>query len=176
MSKAQIHPHALHIRISSFAITTRNLKARTKYTKCDSSACIRAPGNSHLPKLHYSMQGPAAEGEDDSACACMQGSHGPICKPFRADVSRFLDFTLRKVTCHFFGVCDLCEFSFDRRLERLGIFPGPISSPASFLVGTIVRFQSGSSFRLRQGLGRCVGRVKAGRLPMSLCYGFRDNW
>jgi hypothetical protein len=113
----------------SFAITTPNLKARTKYTKCDSGACIRAPDNSHLPKLHYSMQGPVAEDEDDSAYACMQGSHGPICKPFRADVSRFLDFTLRKVTRHFFRLFVL-DF-LDARLGRLGVLRAAVAQPAS---------------------------------------------
>jgi hypothetical protein len=46
-SRAQIRPHALHIRMSSFAITTPNLKARTKYTKCDSSACMHTRPRQH---------------------------------------------------------------------------------------------------------------------------------
>jgi hypothetical protein len=92
-------------------------------------------------KLHYSMQGLVAEDEDDSACACMQGSHGPICKLFRADVSRFLDFTLRKVTCHFFRLFVL-DF-LDARLERLGVLRAAVAQPASSFVAP---FRLGRSY------------------------------
>jgi hypothetical protein len=179
-SRAQTHPRALHIRMSSFAITTPNLKARTKYTKCDSSACIRAPGNTHLPKLHYSMQGPTCSRRrrrlGGIQYACMQGSHGPVCKPFRADVPRFLDFTLRKVTGHFFRLLVL-DF-LDARLGRLGGFAG-CGRPAGLFVycaisiGTIVRFRS---IYLQRGLVDVLaGPEHFGRNILPPPWGFCDD-
>ena len=170
-SRAQTHPRALHIRMSSFAITTPNLKARTKYTKCDSSACIRAPGNTHLPKLHYSMQGPTCSRRrrrlGGIQYACMQGSHGPICKPFRADISRFLDFTLRKVTCHFFRL--LCSRLSRCKTRAAGRFCG-LRSPSRPL--RLLRHFDWDdrtiSFHLPAARpGRCVGRVRAFRSQSS---------
>ena len=96
-SRAQIHLHALHIRMSSFAITAPNLKAGTESPECDSGAVHTRPRQlvSAETTLHHAR---TCSRKTNTRHMHVQyaGLARPICKPFRAEVSGFLGLHFKK--------------------------------------------------------------------------------
>jgi hypothetical protein len=175
-SRAQTYPHALRIRMSSFAITTPSLKARTKYTKCDSSACIRAPGNSHLPKTALQHVGTCSRRRRRLGICMHAGLARPNLQALPSRCFTFLGLHFKK--------SDLSLFSaFCSRLSRCKTRAAGSSAgcgrPAGLFVcraisiGTIVRFRS---IYLQRGLVDVLaGLERFGRNLLPPPWGFCDD-